>query len=234
MIDLSPLDRDAVRRIVAGYTGPPELDQAVDAVHRTVGGWPGPVHRAAAEWVHRAAVLRVAAATDRATRSADTLTQARADLADGVLALRDTVFGAGEFAGRCPWKGLAAYETADAPWFSGRERLVAELVARLAGARLLGVVGPSGSRQIVGATGRSAGGVAAGALPGSAGWDRLILRPGAHPMRELARRALAAGGSSGVGLGDVLEQLIRSDDDRVGSAGDPGGRSAGGGVDGVS
>ena len=35
-------------------------------------------------------------------------------------------------------------------------------------------------------------------------------------MRELARQALAAGGSSRAALGDVLEQLIRSDDDRVG------------------
>ena len=119
-------------------------------------------------------------------------------------------------AGRCPWKGLAAYETADAPWFSGRERLVAELVARLAGARLLGVVGPSGSGKSSVLRAGLLAGVAAGALPGSAGWDRLILRPGTHPMRELARQALAAGGSSRAALGDVLEQLIRSDDDRVG------------------
>jgi hypothetical protein len=160
-------------------------------------------------------VLRVASATDNVERSAHALTQARADLADGVLALRDDPARAQELAGRCPWKGLTAYETADAPWFSGRERLVAELLARLAGARLLGVVGPSGCGKSSVLRAGLLAGVAAGALPGSAGWDRLILRPGAHPMRALARQALAASGSSRATLGDVLEQLIRTADDRV-------------------
>jgi WD40 repeat protein/DNA-binding SARP family transcriptional activator len=45
----------------------------------------------------------------------------------------------------CPFKGLAPFETADADLFFGRERLVDELVARLADAPLLAVVGPSGS-----------------------------------------------------------------------------------------
>ena len=33
----------------------------------------------------------------------------------------------------------------DAGFFCGRERLIAEMVARLAGAPLMGIVGPSGS-----------------------------------------------------------------------------------------
>ena len=45
----------------------------------------------------------------------------------------------------CPFKGLASFEADDAQYFFGRERLVAELVARLVGAPLLAVVGPSGS-----------------------------------------------------------------------------------------
>ena len=45
----------------------------------------------------------------------------------------------------CPFKGLAAFEAADSDYFCGRERLVAELVARLVGTPLLGLVGPSGS-----------------------------------------------------------------------------------------
>jgi DNA-binding SARP family transcriptional activator/WD40 repeat protein len=215
VIDLRPLDDDDVRQVVAGYAGSGDVAEAVDTVQRTAGGWPGPVHRAAADWAHRAAVLRVASATDNVERSAHALTQARADLADGVLALRDDPARAQELAGRCPWKGLTAYETADAPWFSGRERLVAELLARLAGARLLGVVGPSGCGKSSVLRAGLLAGVAAGALPGSAGWDRLILRPGAYPMRALARQALAASGSSRATLGDVLEQLIRTADDRV-------------------
>ena len=45
----------------------------------------------------------------------------------------------------CPFKGLASFDVADADAFFGREQIVAELVARLPGATLLGVVGPSGS-----------------------------------------------------------------------------------------
>ena len=45
----------------------------------------------------------------------------------------------------CPFKGLAAFQPEDAEFFSGREGLVAGLVARLAETPLLGVVGPSGS-----------------------------------------------------------------------------------------
>ena len=145
VIDLRPLDHAAVRQVVCGYADPTEVDHAVGAVQRVSGGWPGPLHRAAAEWVHRAAEARVSVASDSAARSADALTRARAELAGGVLALRDDSDRAQVPPGHSPWKGLAAYEMADAPWFSGRERLVAELVARLAGARLLGVVGPSGS-----------------------------------------------------------------------------------------
>ena len=52
--------------------------------------------------------------------------------------------------GVCPFKGLASFEPVDADYFFGRERLVAELVARLVGAGFLGIVGPSGKRQVVG------------------------------------------------------------------------------------
>src|SRR5262245_13612118 len=41
--------------------------------------------------------------------------------------------------GVCPFKGLASFEPVDAEYFFGRERLVAELVARLVGAGFLGI-----------------------------------------------------------------------------------------------
>ncbi|WP_214401040.1 cytochrome D1 domain-containing protein [Pseudonocardia lacus] len=44
-----------------------------------------------------------------------------------------------------PYRGLAAYEAEDAGLFFGRERLLDELVARLATTRFLAVFGPSGS-----------------------------------------------------------------------------------------
>ena len=49
----------------------------------------------------------------------------------------------------CPFKGLASFEAADAPYFFGRERLVAELVARLVGAPAAGRRRPVGQRQVV-------------------------------------------------------------------------------------
>ena len=73
----------------------------------------------------------------------------------------------------CPFKGLASFEVADAPYFFGRERLVAELVARLVGAPLLGVVGPVRQRQVVGRPRRPA--------------------PRAGERRAAGQRGLAAG-----------------------------------------
>ena len=45
----------------------------------------------------------------------------------------------------CPFVGLATFGVNDADVFFGRERLVAEMVARLAEHAFLGVIGPSGS-----------------------------------------------------------------------------------------
>jgi transcriptional regulator with XRE-family HTH domain/KaiC/GvpD/RAD55 family RecA-like ATPase len=46
---------------------------------------------------------------------------------------------------RAPYVGLAAFQCADADWFFGRERLVDELVARLARRRFVAVFGASGA-----------------------------------------------------------------------------------------
>jgi WD40 repeat protein len=92
----------------------------------------------------------------------------------------------------CPFKGLAGFEPLDAEYFFGRERLVAELVARLVGARLLGIVGPSGSGKSSLLRAGLLPALAGGVLPGSGGWRRLLLRPGEHPLDEL-RRVLLSG-----------------------------------------
>ena len=94
--------------------------------------------------------------------------------------------------GVCPFKGLASFESADADYFFGREALVAELVARLVGARLLGILGPSGSGKSSVLRAGLLPALAGGVLPGSGGWRRLLLRPGEHPLEEL-RRVLLSG-----------------------------------------
>jgi WD40 repeat protein len=86
----------------------------------------------------------------------------------------------------CPFKGLASFEPGDADYFFGRERLVAELVARLVGTRFLALVGPSGSGKSSVLRAGLLPALAGGVLPGSANWRRWLLRPGARPLEELA------------------------------------------------
>jgi DNA-binding SARP family transcriptional activator/WD40 repeat protein len=87
----------------------------------------------------------------------------------------------------CPFKGLAFFDRADAEYYCGRERVVSELVARLAESTLVGILGPSG----IGKSSLLRAGVLAalraGVLPGSAEWRQVLLRPGKHPSAELGR-----------------------------------------------
>lgn len=87
----------------------------------------------------------------------------------------------------CPFKGLAAFESSDAEFFCGRDRVVSELIARLAEWPLVGILGPSG----IGKSSLLRAGVLpalrAGALPGSTQWRQVLLRPGKHPADELDR-----------------------------------------------
>ena len=118
----------------------------------------------------------------------------------------------------CPFKGLAAFESSDAEFFCGRDRVISELVARLAEWPLVGILGPSG----IGKSSLLRAGVVpalrAGSLPGSARWPQVLLRPGKHPCEEL-RRALGdanvrdvlaevGGGARMVIAVDQLEELF--------------------------
>jgi basic membrane lipoprotein Med (substrate-binding protein (PBP1-ABC) superfamily)/DNA-binding SARP family transcriptional activator len=92
---------------------------------------------------------------------------------------------------RNPYKGLRSFAEEDVDDFFGRDRLVAEVLASLeAGARLVALVGPSGSGK---SSVMSAGvipALRAGALPGSAGWTIATIVPGPRPF-EAFERALA-------------------------------------------
>jgi DNA-binding SARP family transcriptional activator/WD40 repeat protein len=108
----------------------------------------------------------------------------------------------------CPFKGLAFFDRADAEYFCGRERLVADLLARLVESPLAGIVGSSG----VGKSSLLRAGVlpalSAGSLPGSQRWRQVLLRPGARPDAELSRAL--AGGRPGDTLGRLApgERLV--------------------------
>ena len=87
----------------------------------------------------------------------------------------------------CPFKGLASFDVEDAAVFFGRERLVADMVARLPGARLMGVVGPSGSGKSSAMRAGLLAALAGGVLPGSESWPLVVIRPGHRPMHTLQR-----------------------------------------------
>jgi WD40 repeat protein/tRNA A-37 threonylcarbamoyl transferase component Bud32 len=109
--------------------------------------------------------------------------------------------------GVCPFKGLASFEPVDTDYFFGRERLVAELVARLVGAGFLGIVGPSGSGKSSALRAGLLPALAGGVLPGSESWRRLLLRPGERPLEEL-RRALVSAAEDP--LAEALDTLPQS------------------------
>ena len=159
--------------------------------------------------VRRRAEAAVESAAGDVGAAVSTLGSAREEMANRVLDL--TALAPEESdPGHCPWPGLAAYSTSDGPWFAGRERLVAQLAARLTGVRCLAVVGASGSGKSSVVQAGLLAGLADGLLPGSAAWTLLSMRPGAHPVGELARLVL---GAPRLDLGAVLERLVRSDSD---------------------
>jgi AAA ATPase domain len=110
----------------------------------------------------------------------------------------------------CPYRGLAAYDVADAQYFFGREVLTEQLMARLAerlvGAGMLVVVGPSGSGKSSLLRAGLIPALEAGLpnIPGSWAWPRVVLTPGAHPITTLASRLAPVAGEAVDTLGARL------------------------------
>jgi WD40 repeat protein len=194
---LSPLDVAAVRQIALLHA-PAGAAAAVpvDTLLETSGGVARRVHEVAGEWARREAARLVDAVAGRAAAGRHQARALEAELAGSVVELQSIReraalvarhVGDGEGPVVCPYKGLAPFDTDDADYFFGREQLVADVVARLVGASLLGVVGPSGSGKSSVVRAGLVPALAGGVLPGSDGWARALIRPGEHPMRELRR-----------------------------------------------
>jgi WD40 repeat protein/DNA-binding SARP family transcriptional activator len=111
---------------------------------------------------------------------------ARADVVEGKDLARPRAAAPAVRVVSCPYKGLAAFEATDAELFHGRERLVAEVVARLLQGRLLAVVGASGSGKSSLVRAGLLPALGAGVLPGSAGWRQIVVTPAG--ARHLASR----------------------------------------------
>jgi DNA-binding SARP family transcriptional activator/energy-coupling factor transporter ATP-binding protein EcfA2 len=189
---LEPLDAEGVQAIAVPYALGPAVEDLPPAwLLQTSDGVARRVHEIAGRWARREAARRVGAAAQRTATSRAELCAMESALTGDIIELqaaRERLVPDCDDAAAvvCPYKGLASFEVADTPYFFGRERLVAELVARLVGAPLLAVVGPSGSGKssVLGAGLLPA--LAGGVLPGSEGWAQAVIRPGEQPLRELA------------------------------------------------
>lgn len=154
-------------------------------------------------------VLQKATAKDLRERYAtmlDLLNAFRAVAADGVVSKPVQVWDELQVN---PYKGLRAFDVADAADFYGREHLVHTLVERLrSGERFLAVVGPSGSGK---SSVVKAGLIAAlrGAVIADAhNWFIADFVPGTNPIYNLAQ---ALSSISPLTLTNAEEQLISSE-----------------------
>ena len=212
-IVLEPLGADAVAEIVAMHAGGDARGAPIAAILQASAGVPARVHELAAGWVRDEATRRLGEAAARAAVGRSDLRVLEAEVATNVIDLqlareRAELFGSPtettiDGSKESPFKGLAPFDVDDVEVFFGRERLVADIVGKLAGSTFLAVVGPSGSGKSSAVRAGLLPALAVGALPGSDGWLRVVVRPGPHPLRALDRAVWAA-------LPDDLRQEMES------------------------
>lgn len=107
-----------------------------------------------------------------------------------------------------PYKGLRAFEEADAADFFGREVLVQRLLDRMAEshplAHFLAVIGPSGSGKSSVVKAGVLPALRQGALPESHNWYIAEMVPNTRPLRELENLLLSIAGSGEAIIHQVL------------------------------
>ena len=157
-------------------------------------------------------IIAQATAKDPAARTADAMALVadfRRALAPGAVTVPVTEF---PLVAANPYKGLRAFQAADAPDFFGREALTEQLLARLNEAgeanRFLAVVGPSGSGKSSVVKAGLLPALRKGALPGSDQWFGIEMLPGPHPLEELEIGLLRI---SAHRPGGLIEQLRRDE-----------------------
>jgi WD40 repeat protein/transcriptional regulator with XRE-family HTH domain len=109
----------------------------------------------------------------------------------------------------CPYRGLLPFRESDAEVFYGRERLAAELAAKLAARAASG-----GLVVVTGASGAGKSSLLRAGLlpllargqqvPGSDRWPRIVMTPTKDPLTELAARLAAVGGPDALAVREGL------------------------------
>jgi WD40 repeat protein/DNA-binding SARP family transcriptional activator/energy-coupling factor transporter ATP-binding protein EcfA2 len=221
VVMLEPLDAAAVGAIAHQYApGTAGEEVPADWLLEASGGIPRVVHEVASQWARREAARKVGAVAGRAAAGREELRSIEAELTGDVEDLQEVrrriTPRRWEAPLVCPFKGLASFDIADAPYFYGREKLVAELVARLVGVQLLGIVGPSGSGKSSVMRAGLLPALAGGVLPGSDTWKQVLIRPGEHPLRELTdAMGTAAAGERVVLAVDQFEETFTTCEDEA-------------------
>ncbi len=219
---LDPLGEEATAEVAALYAPREGVAMPLRTLIAASEGVPLRIHRAAGEWARAEAAERLVATAGRAADDRTDLRAAQTAVAGGVVDLqtareRTRLYAVAEPPDPtereiCPFRGLAPFDAAHAEYFFGRERFVAELVARLVGTTLLAVVGPSGSGKSSAVRAGLLPALADGVVPGSERWRRAVMRPGERPLAELSRtlaRAVPETGREDAApwVADALERL---------------------------
>ncbi len=209
---LGPLGREAVAEIARLY----DESLPIDVLVAESGAVPLAVHRLAAEWARVRASVAIGTSAGRATNERGELRSAEAELSDDLLSLQVLDERTRRYSGEggeapisavCPFPGLATFDATSAEYFFGRERLVAELVARLVGSPLLAVVGPSGSGKSSVVRAGLMPALGGGVLPGSERWRQALMRPGQDPSVQL-EQVLPEHGMRTVLVVDQFEEVF--------------------------
>ena len=159
--------------------------------------------------------------SDRFNKVDDFLRELRRSAGVDVVAASEVVeIGSEEI--RNPYKGLRAFAESDAVDFHGREAMIDDLIERVAGHRLVTIVGPSGSGKSSLVRAGLIPALRAGSLNDSRDWLVTDMFPGSFPFEELeaalSRVAVRAPGrmlaelNEPNGLLRVSKQILPGDD----------------------
>jgi WD40 repeat protein/DNA-binding SARP family transcriptional activator len=192
---LRPLRVEAAAEIAELYAPADGVAMPIETLMADSEGVPLRIHRAASGWAQAETAGRLEATVGKAATERGGLRAVEAEVAGGVADLqftreRTSLYVVAEPPDPsepevCPFRGLAPFDAAHAEYFFGRERLVADLVARLVGSTLIALVGSSGSGKSSVLRAGLLPALADGVLPGSERWRQVVMRPGEHPLAEL-------------------------------------------------